>query len=560
MAQWSVIALSINGGIKTLGAYAGLAAVVALALLALLFFAQARELKRLREFIEREMARVRLQPAATRAAGAPATPVPGAPPPASGTIVGVSPLATAIPAGQAVPPSPAPPGLPATPQGAGPAVAPGVAGVRRVPLPPGATPPAPGPQLPPAAPDATTISELPGPPLPPPPPPSAPRLIAERVLGLEPGSAHEIGDGVLLGRGKTAAIRLTDRLASGRHARVVPGDDGFVIEDLGSTNGTFVNGVQLSAPAALTDGDRIRLGESEFVFESPPALPQAPPPAFAGAPPPAPVEDATPAALGPPETETVVQLDVPLAAKDAAADGGDTPPPAGPTAAIPLRAKAVPERSLALTDEDAPARAAAPRSAAVPIGRPGASVAAAPSGVGVGPLIGSRRLRGFGGTDNVAPGRSLILLAAAVVAGIAVFAVVYVLVGGGSPAKHKARAPKPAAGSPTTNAAAGAPAPASVRVSVLNGTARAGLASKVSGSLTADGFAKGVVGDATQATVTTTTVAYAKGRRAAAVEVARALHLGLASVTPLTGAAISAAGIAGGHRPVVVTIGANYAG
>jgi hypothetical protein len=79
VAHLSVIALSINGGIKTLGSYAGLAAVVALALLALLYFAQARELKRLREWIEREAQRPRARsctgstargPASTRFAGA----------------------------------------------------------------------------------------------------------------------------------------------------------------------------------------------------------------------------------------------------------------------------------------------------------------------------------------------------------------------------------------------------------------------------------------------------------------------------------------------------------
>ena len=50
----SVLALSINGGIKTIGAYAGLAAVVVLALFVLLYFAQAREIKRLSEWAERE--------------------------------------------------------------------------------------------------------------------------------------------------------------------------------------------------------------------------------------------------------------------------------------------------------------------------------------------------------------------------------------------------------------------------------------------------------------------------------------------------------------------------
>src|SRR5271170_3637463 len=66
MTHAMLLALSINGGIKTLGAYAGLAAVIVLALLILLYFAQARELRRLNErlseMINRQAAQVPVRP------------------------------------------------------------------------------------------------------------------------------------------------------------------------------------------------------------------------------------------------------------------------------------------------------------------------------------------------------------------------------------------------------------------------------------------------------------------------------------------------------------------
>jgi hypothetical protein len=52
--------------------------------------------------------------------------------------------------------------------------------------------------------------------------PQAPRLVAERVAGQEPGSAHDVGEGLVIGRAKGVSIRLSDPLVSGRHARVAP--------------------------------------------------------------------------------------------------------------------------------------------------------------------------------------------------------------------------------------------------------------------------------------------------------------------------------------------------
>jgi hypothetical protein len=85
--------------------------------------------------------------------------------------------------------------------------------------------------------------------------------------GLRAGSAYDLSEGALLGRGDGADIRLEDAFASTRHARLVPQGDVIVLEDLGSTNGTYLNGEPLRGPQPLHVGDQIKIGDSEFVFE-----------------------------------------------------------------------------------------------------------------------------------------------------------------------------------------------------------------------------------------------------------------------------------------------------
>lgn len=66
--------------------------------------------------------------------------------------------------------------------------------------------------------------------------------------------------GVLLGRNPECTLVLDDDYASGRHARVYHDDKSWYVEDLGSTNGTHVNGERLSAPARLQAGTQLRIG------------------------------------------------------------------------------------------------------------------------------------------------------------------------------------------------------------------------------------------------------------------------------------------------------------
>ena len=75
--------------------------------------------------------------------------------------------------------------------------------------------------------------------------------------------------GILIGRGDPNDVRLdADEYASANHARVEPRRDGVWIEDVGSTNGTYVNGVRLSRPRKLVAGDLVRVGETDLRFET----------------------------------------------------------------------------------------------------------------------------------------------------------------------------------------------------------------------------------------------------------------------------------------------------
>lgn len=65
---------------------------------------------------------------------------------------------------------------------------------------------------------------------------------------------------VRIGREPGLELVIADDFVSQRHAQVVPGPDGPVVEDLGSTNGTLLNGKRLAAPARLASGDEVSVG------------------------------------------------------------------------------------------------------------------------------------------------------------------------------------------------------------------------------------------------------------------------------------------------------------
>ncbi|WP_347487926.1 FHA domain-containing protein [Desulfoscipio sp. XC116] len=89
---------------------------------------------------------------------------------------------------------------------------------------------------------------------------SAPKEYA--MEGAEFALARELK----LGRGQQNEIVLPDRFASNSHARLYNREGQYWLEDLGSKNGTFLNGKLLTGPAVLANGDQIRIGEIIFKF------------------------------------------------------------------------------------------------------------------------------------------------------------------------------------------------------------------------------------------------------------------------------------------------------
>ena len=94
-----------------------------------------------------------------------------------------------------------------------------------------------------------------------------PRLEVIAALGHEPGTVFDIRDGATLGRSDHAEIRVEDPFASSAHARIFQRGDFMHVEDMGSTNGTLLNGATLQGEAELIDRDTIQIGDTIFRFE-----------------------------------------------------------------------------------------------------------------------------------------------------------------------------------------------------------------------------------------------------------------------------------------------------
>jgi hypothetical protein len=77
---------------------------------------------------------------------------------------------------------------------------------------------------------------------------------------LEPGQVLSVGDGAVLGRRESADVVLADAAVSSAHAQVHRGGRGWVVADLGSTNGTRINGAAIKGESPLSLGDVLGLG------------------------------------------------------------------------------------------------------------------------------------------------------------------------------------------------------------------------------------------------------------------------------------------------------------
>ena len=108
---------------------------------------------------------------------------------------------------------------------------------------------------------------------PPPPPRKAKRQRGQpRVFMITQGnqaglSADLAGGVIMIGRGSDCQLILDDDYVSTRHARVVGSPSGIYVEDLGSTNGTYVNGQRITAPTTITLADAVRIGKTMLKLE-----------------------------------------------------------------------------------------------------------------------------------------------------------------------------------------------------------------------------------------------------------------------------------------------------
>ena len=95
------------------------------------------------------------------------------------------------------------------------------------------------------------------------------RLVVTHSAVVEEGTEYSLDSAaVTIGRADQNDVAIDgDEFASARHARVEPRRDGVWVHDLGSTNGTFVNGVRIDRPRKLVNGDVVRAGETELRFE-----------------------------------------------------------------------------------------------------------------------------------------------------------------------------------------------------------------------------------------------------------------------------------------------------
>jgi hypothetical protein len=120
------------------------------------------------------------------------------------------------------------------------------------------------------------------------------RLIVRR--GPQPNQVYELANDVItLGRDITNDIVINDPEVSRHHCRLTRTPSGYTLEDLGSTNGTFVNGQRLSAARPLSNGDMVGLGETVTMAYEGAGIPigmgpsrtvvGAPPPGQVGTPP-----------------------------------------------------------------------------------------------------------------------------------------------------------------------------------------------------------------------------------------------------------------------------------
>ncbi len=96
------------------------------------------------------------------------------------------------------------------------------------------------------------------------------KVVVVKSPALDEGEEWQLNSAPLtFGRGTQNDVQLQrDEYASSKHAKIEPRRDGVWVEDVGSTNGTYLNGIRLTRPKRLTSGDILRIGETELRYEA----------------------------------------------------------------------------------------------------------------------------------------------------------------------------------------------------------------------------------------------------------------------------------------------------
>ena len=90
----------------------------------------------------------------------------------------------------------------------------------------------------------------------------APRKLAAIEGDGVKGKSWDLAGEILLGRGDRCTVVLQDAYASQVHARIFDRNDTLFVEDMGSTNGTYLNNQKLTSPTELQRGDRVKIGKT----------------------------------------------------------------------------------------------------------------------------------------------------------------------------------------------------------------------------------------------------------------------------------------------------------
>jgi len=100
---------------------------------------------------------------------------------------------------------------------------------------------------------------------------SRPPALPSQLIVVDPpeqrGRAYPLGPEISVGRGSGCQVLVADTYASTVHARVFLGDGHYVVEDLGSTNGTYLNKRKVDGPMTMNRGDRLQVGNTVLELE-----------------------------------------------------------------------------------------------------------------------------------------------------------------------------------------------------------------------------------------------------------------------------------------------------